>query len=78
MRLGIKSGCGIKAWAFSQVVWLLDSTQTEQVNGLHSGGELRQIVVRNDKISLSDIAPERGGGWGGVLVSKGGVLVSIP
>ena len=30
-------------------------------------------MVKNDNISLDDIAPE-----GGVLVSKGGVLVSIP
>ena len=33
----------------------------EQVVGLRSGGESRQIVVQNDKIALSDIAPE---GWG--------------
>ena len=32
----------------------------KQVNGLQSDRDLRQIVVQNDKISLSDIAPERG------------------
>ena len=51
----------------------LDDTQIEQVHDLHSDEKLRQIVMQNDKISLSDIAPE----GGNVLVSKGGVLISI-
>ena len=43
----------------------------EQVIDLQSGGELRQDVVRNDRFSLSGIAPE---GWGrGVSMYQKGV-----
>ena len=42
------------------------------------GGESRQDVVRNDRFSLSGIAPGGGvGGGRGVHVSKGGVHVSL-